>query len=301
MFVCSRCTKKFKTKFNLNRHMEDRINPCDDKKNNKRARTEDREMEKETHSNYVEPVDKFQGLNTEIIECEHCKKTFSSQSNLDRHWYNSPNTPCAVVRAMKETLKESLKESVVPVLVPSTVNINNTNNNIVQPMFVKPGKEDIDHITREVLLGLLDSNSFTNMCSDLMRLLYFNRNVPQNNNWMIAYPRNGQAGVAFNYDTNEFERKSTKDMIDDKFANMVNLLQPLIEEIYKEDERDHILNGQQKKNITRYYAHFGMMQISKESPEVYERIHEMAFNYKTIPMASWKEQGLTGNHLSIKF
>jgi hypothetical protein len=131
--------------------------------------------------------------------------------------------------------------------------------------------------------------------------MYFNKNVPQNNNWMIAYPRNGQAGVAFNYDTNEFERKSTNEIIDEKFANMINLLQPLIEQIYREDELHNILNTQQKRNITRYYAHFGMMEISKESPEVFAKIHDMSYNYKTIPMKSWKDQGLTGNHLSLKF
>ena len=82
---------------------------------------------------------------------------------------------------------------------------------------------------------------------------------------------------------------------------MVDLLQPLLEEIYKEDAKDNILNSQQKKNITRYYAHVGMLEISKESPEVYETIHDMAYNHKTISTTNWKEQGLSGNHLSIKF
>jgi hypothetical protein len=82
---------------------------------------------------------------------------------------------------------------------------------------------------------------------------------------------------------------------------MISLLQPLIEQIYREDEKNNILNSQQKKNINRYYAHFGMMQISKESPEIYSAIHELSYNHKSIPMKSWKEQGLNGNHLSIKF
>jgi hypothetical protein len=177
--------------------------------------------------------------------------------------------------------------------------INNTN--VIQPIFTKHGKEYIDHITKDVMLTLLNNNNFTDMASDLMRLMYFNVNVPQNSNWMIAYPKNQKAGVVYNYNTHEFERKGTAEIIDDKFSNMIDLLQPLIEQIYQEDQNDKILNLQQKKNINKYYEHVGMLEISKESPELFEKIRDMAFNHKTIATKSWKNQGLDGKHLSIKF
>ena len=273
MFSCSRCLKPFDTKFNLNRHTN-RKQPCEI------------------------PVTKKDDELDEAIICDYCKKVFSSTFNLERHLYNSPTAPCAIERALKDKL---LPKNPGTVINNSFTTNNLTNNNIIQPIFAEHGKESIYHITREIILALLDSHSFSDMCSELMRLLYFNKDIPQNSNWMIAYPKNGKAGVSYNYNSNQFERKFTTDIIDDKFSNMMNLLQPLIEQILKEDERDNILNPTQKKNIARYYVHFGMMEVSKESPEVYEKIRDMAFNHKTISTTSWKQQGLNANHLSIKF
>ena len=91
------------------------------------------------------------------------------------------------------------------------------------------------------------------------------------------------------------------DIIDEKFANMLDLLQPLIEEIYKEDELHNTLNRQQKLNIRHYYGAFGVMQISKESPEIYDAIHSLSYNSRSVSMTSWKEQGLNAKYLSLKF
>ena len=274
MHTCDRCLKKFDRKNDLDRHLNRKtlckINECDDS------------------------LSQIKQLDS--VMCEYCKKYFSNQFNLDRHIHNSPNSHCAFLRNLKAAIGPTVINNIEKI-----EQINNTTNNIIQPTFTKHGQESIDHITREVLLELLNSDNFTTLCSKLMKLLYFNVNVPQNNNWMIAYPKNGKAGVEFNYDTKQFERKSTIDIIDDKFSNMINLLQPLIEQICREDERDNILNTKQRKNINKFFEHVGMLEISKESPEIYAKIHEIAYNYKTIPSANWKEQGLNANHLSIKF
>ena len=131
--------------------------------------------------------------------------------------------------------------------------------------------------------------------------MYFNRNVPRNCNWAIAYPKNLKAAVVFNDDSNQFERKSTVEVIDEKFENMMHLLQPLIEQIYQEDEINNHLNNQQKRNLKEYYSHFGVSHISTESPVIYEAIQDLGYNARTVPMTSWKQQGLDGKHLSLKF
>ena len=50
----------------------------------------------------------------------------------------------------------------------------------------------------------------------------------------------------------------------------------------------------------RFGRHLGM-EISKDSEEIYESIHDMAYNERKRSMATWKEQGYKGNHLSLKF
>lgn len=169
-----------------------------------------------------------------------------------------------------------------------------------QTNFIKPGTETTTQFTREALLELLNTKSFASMHSDMAKVLYFNKDAPENCNWIIAYSKNDKGAIIYNYDLNQFERKPTIDVMNDKFSNMMDLLLPLIEELYKEDEKDDFLNRDQKKNIAKFYGLYGVHNIFEEAVEIYYSIHEMAFNNKVIPMEYWKEHGLNANHLSIK-
>ena len=245
--------------------------------------------------------DKF---NTKIHKCDICGKEFSFQSNLVRHKKeNCKKVPTnldknGVIQTVgnNENIKQVnyIKNNIQSI----TNNINNVQPNI---QFVRHGKETIDHITKEVLLKLLNQPSFTWLCTEFMRVLYFNVQVPQNNNWCIAYPKNEEAAVTFNYEDGEFERKSTIQIIDDKFSNMMDLLYPILSEIHDEDEKLNNLNVYQKKNIKKYFGLYGVTEISTESTEIYKSVHKLAFKEKAIPMASWRKQGFKGNHLSLKF
>ena len=82
---------------------------------------------------------------------------------------------------------------------------------------------------------------------------------------------------------------------------MVSLLFPLIMEISDDDEKLHNLNEDQKRNIDLYGMHYGMTQISKDSKVIYESIKDLAYNERKKSMATWKEKGHKGNHLSLKF
>lgn len=218
--------------------------------------------------------------------CSFCRKCFDKKYNLERH--------------MMSSLSDCSKQRTT-FTGPTIINNNNINNTIQQILFVEHGKESVKHITKEVMLKMLEQPNFIRFCVDAMKNTYFNRRVPKNNNWFIAYPKNEKAGVEFNHDTRQFERKPTVDIIDDKFSNMMELLQPLIEEIYKEDEETQCLSHTQRMNIKKYYGFFGVMQISKECPEIYDAIHDLAYNMRVVPMTTFKEQGLDAKYLSIKF
>jgi len=47
--------------------------------------------------------------------------------------------------------------------------------------------------------------------------------------------------------------------------------------------------------------HFGQLDISKTSKDVYNSIHEFAYNSRIDQMKIWGENGHQGNHLSLKF
>ena len=253
-----------------------------------------------THINKIKKCNILSGMEFNNVEgtllaiknggdftCVHCNKSFDKKYNLDRHLV-SPQSYCYKQRSGSTIIN----------------NINNFNTNInaiQQILLVEHGKESVKHITKEILLKMLEQPNFIKFCVDAMTTTYFNRKVPKNNNWFIAYPKNDKAGVEFNHDTRQFERKSTVDIIDDKFSNMMELFQPLIEEIYKEDEETENLSHIQRMNVKKYYGYFGVMQISKECPEIYQAIHDLAYNMRIIPMTTYKEQGLDAKYLSIKF
>ena len=77
-----------------------------------------------------------------------------------------------------------------------------------------------------------------------------------------------------------FQRKKTTDVIDDKFTNMMDLISPTMNDIYEDDELFKTLSVNQKRNIYQYFHHFGMEDISINSPMVYESIRKMALKIK---------------------
>ena len=242
-------------------------------------------------SNNVLVLDKYQ------YKCDWCKRTFTNKGGLIKH-QSSIKSLCFNSQKQFELLKthETPAEYINRIMQPIQIN-NQTINNV---NILKPGKENISHITRYVLLEILNK-SFTNVCKDLMQLIYFNSDVPENCNWCIIYPKNEQGGMAFNHNTKIFERKSTQEIIDEKFSNMIDLVFPLMSDIYNDKELNEKLSINQKKNIQRYFHHYGVSNISNESSEIYKAMFEIAYKNKTTSMKSWKDQGLNAKYLSLKF
>ena len=270
IFPCVLCKKTFTRKFNLERHLE---TPCID--------NEESEIKCITDG--------------KTVTCVFCKKTFDKQFRLDRHLLANKGE-CFKIRN------------------GTTNNINNNifnNNNIaIQPVvnnlhqhftIAKHGEETTSHFTEEVLLRILNIESFTECCAEFMRVLYFNKDVPENQNWSIVYPRNKKAGVRLNLETNKFERVETNDIIDSKFSNMAFLLFPKALKLLERHFEKPFLTKTQVYNINKLGMHFGMMNISKTSKDVYKAIHKMAYESRQEQMDTWKEGGHKGNHLSLKF
>jgi hypothetical protein len=283
-----------------------------------------------THANCSKNniIEKLNKSPVRSFPCNLCDLSFTTKQNLTRHLTNT-KTKCyknklakeenPYLKLMKGDEKYTINNYNNQTYNNNQITNNNqqitnnnqyiTNQNIIQPIInnihpvvvlAKHGKETTSHITKEMMLKLLDTKSFTGMCTELMRLMYFNNEVPENQNWTIIYPKNKKAGLQLNYETNKFERVATYNIIDDKFDNMIELLLPLIEEIDEEDKIKFNLNEDQRKNILRFGRHYGM-EISKESEEIYESVHNMAYNSRKVPMKTWGEQGHSGNHLSLKF
>ena len=242
MYDCPRCQKLFKDKFALETHLTQ----------NKICTMNNLLYERKSLFHNNENV------------CKWCGKLYSKKSSLIIHLDNTESKCYAERKAKIEAKKkEEMIVGELKEIKNSISNIekkslgNNITNNVSNNVFiVKPGEECIKHITKELMLRLLGNYSFIDFSCELVKLTYFNLKVRKNCGWCIAYPKNGKAGLEFNHEMGGFERKSTVDVIDDKFANLLSLLQPLIEEINREDELLDNLNQYQKRNIKEFYAHY---------------------------------------------
>jgi uncharacterized C2H2 Zn-finger protein len=294
---CKNCNMIFSKTYTLNRHISKKV--C-------------QKLEDELLTQKI--VEYNESFNKKIIKCNYCNKLFEKNSKLERHLLSTIGN-CYKLRNKKETVSTIINKNRTINNIQNIENqtINNTYNTTVniqpiniQPVvnnviFAKPGEETISHITKEIMLEILNIESFPKMCTELMRLLYFNKEVPENQNWTIVYPKNQNAGVEFNHKTLRFERKKTYNIIDDKFSNMIFLLFDLVQEISNEDILNNNLSKRQKININKYGMHFGQLDISKTSKDVYSSIHEFAYNSRKSQMEVWKDNGHKGNHLSLKF
>jgi hypothetical protein len=227
--------------------------------------------------------------------CEKCGHKFSNKGNLKKHTENL--TKCTIKNNF-EKLNKKIDKAIKNVGNNNIIINNSTNNNYV---FAKNGEECLKHITKEVLLELLNMDSFSGICVNLMQDAYFNRGVPKNHNWCLAYPYNKNAGIVFDNEKLEFFKESTSKTIDTKFSNLMELLTPLLLEIIEEEDQTGFLNIKQKRNLFRMKHFCNVDELSTESSEIYESIHKMAYIQRIIPMETWRKEGFKGNHLSLKF
>jgi Zinc finger, C2H2 type/Zinc-finger of C2H2 type len=281
-YKCELCDKYFDRKYDLKRHSHScqQINSIDQ----------------------IDMIDNYKSG----IKCDICQKKFYKKFNLDRH-LSSNRGDCYKIRNGKHksiTINNNnqiYNQTIIQNQTNITNNILNIQPVIEKVILAKHGEETISHITKEVMLEILNIESFPKMCTELMRLLYFNKEVPENQNWTIVYPKNKNAGIEFNETTSKFERKSTYDIIDDKFSNMVSLLFDLVQEISRDDIENDNLSKRQKINVNKYCMHYGQLNISKTSKDVYQSIHSLAYDSRKTQMEVWKDNGHSGNHLSLKF
>ena len=207
-YKCKKCNKVFNHLGNYNTHIL-RLFPCNESKESKNS----------PKNNDENTITESNGLS-----CKYCSKLFSRKDVCTRHEkYNCKNK--------KNKEEEMLKQTIINNF--QTVNNFNTINNI-QQNFNYPdsginafGKEDISHLTHNVMKNILKSPD--NGIPQLIRLIHFNPEVPQNQNVRLKNKKEPYLNV-FNGQNWELRDKddtiqdliiSKKEIADDYYDNLL--------------------------------------------------------------------------------
>ena len=150
--------------------------------------------------------------------CRFCNKDYSK---LSRH-----QLVCKAKEDYKEKLEKQLEERKP---VATTMNItNNMNNidhstNITNYITVNPfGKENMDYLTRAVILKLCKKANFRNeIIPRLVKQVHFNPEHPENHNILMTNLRAGYGKV---YNGEDYVIETVKDIVDKVMDNVTDTL-----------------------------------------------------------------------------
>lgn len=274
MFSCKRCEKCFDRKYDYIRHLEKK-KPCQMK-----------------HSVLKRP---------EEFRCNNCAKEYSSQSNLNKHMRT--NKICKMQRSHAEKQDQLLEKmnAIQEQLLnrPQTVinnvqNVQNVQNVNLNINFVRPGEESIDHIDKAKLLECLSHEDFSKVIKELMRLVYFNKDAPENSHWCVGYPKDKFGALQYNIETSIIDRMVTKETINFHFENMCYLLAEKMNELMRDGE----LSICQLRNINKFYQYVGSDSIQEGN--TLECVKMMAYNNRMLAVDLWKHLQIRGEHNMLK-
>lgn len=274
--ICKVCKKYFGSEYHLKRH-QNRKNPC-------------------------QPL-KIKRICDEI-KCVTCGNSFSSKSNLNRHISkNRCKIPAQLLERVMKSVKQEFEQKFESIEKKLNTNsfqqptvVHNTTINNFNIVIVNQGEESVDHITEDTLLRILDQD-FSSATRELLRLIYFNKDVPQNSRWCVLYPNNEYGALQYNSETDMIERWVTENIVNKNFDNMIQLIIPKIENIINSNP---ILTKNQRANVNNFFHNYGSNYISNESPIDYRDLKMVAFNNRFIPVEVWKNLGIKGEHCSMK-
>lgn len=230
--------------------------------------------------------------NQNKLECQLCRKKYIRKDFFEKH----------VEKCKQKLIRENQNTSVQsPQIINNYITNNNitndnrviVNQNIIQ--FNLPGKESISHIDQKKLLEILNK-PFPYAIRELMRLIYFNEDIPENSKWCIAYPKDEYGALQYNHETENIDRWVTKDIVDENFENMMYLISPMVDQVMGDQDLFETLNQRQKQNINMFYGYFGISSLSNENPADFKNIKMMAFNNKNIPLELWENLKLKGSY-----
>jgi len=269
VYECKLCGIRTHLKTDLKRHVQTKKHQSRVKKEEETMATE-KTLKKEPKMNPKEPKmnpnePKMNPNEPKKYTCEFCKKTYSTNSHMNRHMkkcskidLSSNDKVIKYIHTIEKEKKKMMKEIEKLMDKVGTTNnntITNSNNvNMQQNITINSyGKENLEYLTQDYLTSLLKIpyRSIPN----LVKKIHFNPNHPENCNIKIPNRKEKFAKV---YNSGSWEFKNKKEVIESIVDNSYNIIEchyDDIQEYLEENKKGKFLlfkekyNGDGKKDV----------------------------------------------------
>ena len=188
-----------------------------------------------------------------IHKCIFCDRIYSTNSHMNRHMKSCKyrdkydiNNPKGLVSYIKKMEKEQqlLKEKVENIIINNT--ITNNTINMHQNIYINNyGKENLDYLTQNYLLGLVYKPYNSVQC--LVKNIYFHPNHPENHNIRIPNRKEKFATV---YNSGNWELRNKREVIENIVDNSYNII-----DCYYDETKDK-LEGIKKNRFSDFQKQY---------------------------------------------
>ena len=163
----------------------------------------------------------------------------------------------------------------------NTVNNNNNNNTVT---INKIGTEPIVFKTKDIKKIANDGMNGPITCA---RQLNFNKNKPENHSYCVT-SLEGEYCTAINHKTQQPEKVSKKEVIDQVFESAYRFIESVATQIKEDSTLRDKLTNKEIKEIDRIVANKSKFYEKKNRKTFYNSINSMGYNYKELVLTTWK-------------
>jgi len=274
-YICKNCNKIFNKKSNYSYHINRKIKCISPQAEKNHF------WDSQNHNN--------DSILSSKNKCDYCFKTFSTNSNYNRHVKNCKlkennnklellykeligkmeDQEKQIVEQNKKIsmLKKELKNKKIKnVNINSNNTINITNNYVDLRAF---GNEDLTHIKNSIWKKILGTGQ--DSIINLVKYIHFNSEAPHNSN---VYVPNKNDKYAMFYDGTEWKLELKNDITDSLITKNTEKIETKYEEL------DLNLNSNVKNIFSEFLKNYNENYVDKLEVE----LNDLLYKYKNIPM-----------------
>ena len=218
-------------------------------------------------------------------EISKLKTLVSKFSDKDLYVKESITNVMENVNELKDTMEESKQKFFTAGNQQQLINnqtnnfIKNDNKTLFQVDYSKPSEEKLTHITKEMMLEMLNKDDFNITLNLVTRAIYFHPCAPQNWRWCLTDMNAKYGALEYNPITHTLVRKSTQEVINNNIQNVIYPLSDLLDEL----RRTTNFNKHQAVNCNRLTNLLGNDLSQKQS----QSVKKAGYEGRNFPKVLW--------------